>query len=207
MPFDQFISLLVLTFVASWTPGPNNALVASSGAVFGVRRTLPHVGGIGIGFSMLFFGTALGLGPLFTYSPVLQEVLRWFGIVLLLWLAWKIATSGRQGHTKRPHRPFTFVESFLFQWVNPKGWVVAISITSQYVSSPDAVAKTLIIVAVSVFMGWTSAFGWSVFGQQMQRFLQTPLRLRVFNVTMAGLIVMSVIALATGDLGVYQVAG
>ncbi len=199
MAYDQFISLLMLMFVASWTPGPNNALVANSGALFGIRRTLPHVAGIGRGFSMLFLGIAMGLGPLFTYSPLFREILRWIGIAVLIWLAWKIATSGRPGKTRRRDRPFTFVESFLFQWVNPKGWVVAISIASQYITVGQAFSNAVVITLVSLFWAWTSSFGWTVFGGQMQRFLQTPVRLRIFNVSMAALLLLSVASIAKSD--------
>lgn len=199
MEFDQFISLLTLTFVASWTPGPNNALVASSGAMFGVKRTLPHVAGIGIGFCMLFLGVSLGLGPLFTYSPFLREALRWVGVVILIWLAWKIATSGRPGTSATQHQPFTFVQSFMFQWVNPKGWVIAISIVSQFVTVGNAISNVAVIAVVSLFWGWSSSFGWAVFGRQMQRFLHTPARLQAFNVTMAVLLLWSVYSIAGSD--------
>lgn len=200
MSFEQLLSLFALSFVAAWTPGPNNALVASSGARFGVRRTLPHVAGIGIGFPVMVFCIALGLGELFKYSGLLRETLRWIGIAVLVWLSWKIAMSGGGAKTERHSRPFTFLESAAFQWINPKGWVMAISITSQYAGGPHPMANSLIIAAVFVFLGFTSAFGWTLFGQQMQRWLQTPLRLRVFNVSMAALILLSVFAILKAEL-------
>jgi threonine/homoserine/homoserine lactone efflux protein len=200
MGYEQFISLVTLTFVASWTPGPNNALVASSGATFGIRRTLPHVTGIGIGFTLLLLSVALGLGAVFQYSPVLREGLRWLGIAILIWLAWKIASSDGQGGSTGRSRPFTFVESCLFQWINPKAWIVSISIASQYVTDAQFLNNAVIVSGVALFWGWTSAFGWTVFGRQMQRILQTPFRLRLFNISMAGLLLLAVLALATSEL-------
>lgn len=200
MSFEQLLSLIALSFVAAWTPGPNNALVASSGARFGIRQTLPHVAGIGIGFPVMVFCIALGLGELFKYSGLLRESLRWIGIAVLLWLSWKIAFSGSGSKTENRIRPFTFWESAAFQWINPKGWVMAISITSQYAGGRHPLANALIIAAVFIFLGFTSAFGWTVFGQKMQRWLQTPLRLRVFNISMAALILLSVFAILKAEL-------
>ncbi len=200
MTFEHLLSLFMLSFVAAWTPGPNNALVASSGARFGIRRTLPHVAGIGIGFPVMVLCIALGLGELFKYSGLLRESLRWIGIAVLLWLSWKIAFSRGGARAENRIRPFTFWESAAFQWINPKGWVMAISITSQYAGGPRPYASAIIIAAVFVFLGFTSAFGWTVFGQKMQRWLQTPLRLRVFNVSMAVLILLSVFAILKAEL-------
>lgn len=200
MSFEHLLSLFALGVVAAWTPGPNNALVASSGAHFGIRRTLPHVAGIGIGFPVMVFSIALGLGELFKHSDLLREVLRWTGIAVLVWLSWKIATADGNGKAGKHVRPFTFWESAAFQWINPKGWVMAISITSQYAGGTSPYRNALIIAAVFVFLGFTSAFGWTVFGQKMQRWLQTPLRLRVFNVSMAALILLSVFAILRAEL-------
>lgn len=200
MSFEQLFSLFALSFVAAWTPGPNNALVASSGARFGIRQTLPHVAGIGVGFPVMVLIIALGLGELFKYSNLLRETLRWIGIAVLLWLSWKIAFSGGGAKTENRVRPFTFWESTAFQWINPKGWVMAISITSQYAGGARPLLNAAIIAAVFVFLGFTSAFGWTVFGQQMQRWLQTPLRLRAFNISMAALILLSVFAILRAEL-------
>ena len=200
MIFEHLVSLFSLSFVAAWTPGPNNALVASSGARFGMRRTLPHVAGIGIGFPVMVFSIALGLGELFKYSSVLHESLRWIGIAVLLWLSWKIAFSGGSAKPENRIRPVTFWDSAAFQWINPKGWVMAISITSQYAGGARPYASAIIVAAVFVFLGFTSAFGWTVFGQKMQRWLQTPLRLRVFNISMETLILLSVFAILKAEL-------
>lgn len=200
MTFEQLLALFALSFVAAWTPGPNNTLVASSGARFGVRRTLPHVAGIGLGFPFMALCIALGLGELFQYSQLLRESLRLIGIAVLLWLSWKIAVSDQGAGSDKVSRPFTFWESAAFQWINPKGWVMAISITSQYAGGDQPYANAAIITAVFVLLGFSSAFGWTLFGQKMQRWLQTPLRWRVFNITMAALIVLSVIAIARSDL-------
>ena len=129
MKFEYFIALCILSFTAAFTPGPNNALVTASGANFGFRRTFPHVLGISLGFPVMIFIVGLFLGQLFQSSLFLREALRWIGVGLLLYVAYKIATAGGLGSSTGERRPFRFHEAALFQWVNPKGWSMAIAIT------------------------------------------------------------------------------
>ena len=130
MDFETFLSLIVLATVTTWTPGPNNAMVASSGANFGLRRSLPHIMGIAFGFPLMIFVVGLFLGQLFEASAILREVIRWFGAGLMLWLAWKIATSGGLSSASGTPRPMRFYEAAAFQWVNPKAWAMSIAVTS-----------------------------------------------------------------------------
>lgn len=195
MEYDTFIALCILSFTAAFTPGPNNALVAASGANFGFRRTVPHVLGISLGFPIMIFCVGLFLGQVFQSSLMLRELLRWIGVGLLLYVAYKIATAGGLGSSVEERRPFRFHEAALFQWVNPKGWSMAIAITSQF-ATPDAPMRTAAIVAmVFVFFGLTSASTWALLGVSLQRFLETEGRLKRFNVVMAVLIAGCVIFL------------
>lgn len=195
MGYDNLIALCILSFTAAFTPGPNNALVAASGANFGFRRTFPHVLGISIGYPIMIFCVGLFLGQVFQSSLMLRELLRWIGVGLLLYVAYKIATAGGLGSSVGERRPFRFHEAALFQWVNPKGWSMAIAITSQF-ATPDAPMRTAAIVAmVFVFFGLTSASTWALLGVSLQRFLETEGRLKRFNVVMAMLIAGCVIFL------------
>lgn len=195
MGYDNLIALCILSFTAAFTPGPNNALVAASGANFGFRRTFPHVLGISIGYPIMIFCVGLFLGQVFQSSLMLRELLRWIGVGLLLYVAYKIATAGGLGSSVEERRPFRFHEAALFQWVNPKGWSMAIAITSQF-ATPDAPMRTAAIVAmVFVFFGLTSASTWALLGVSLQRFLETEGRLKRFNVVMAVLIAGCVIFL------------
>ena len=188
MGFESFIALCILSFTTAFTPGPNNALVAASGANFGFRRTFPHVLGISLGFPVMIFIVGLFLGQLFQSSLLLREVLRWVGVGLLLHLAYKIATAGGLGSSAGERRPFRFHEAALFQWVNPQGWAMAIAITSQF-ATPDAPMQTAIIIAaVFVFFGFATASTWAVLGVSLQRFLETENRLKWFNRVIALLI-------------------
>jgi threonine/homoserine/homoserine lactone efflux protein len=192
---EFLFSLVALSFAASWTPGPNNALVASSGANFGLRRTMPHVLGIALGFPVMVFIVGLALGEAFQSSVILREILRWGGSALLLWVAWQIATSGGLGHGPGAARPFSFIESAAFQWVNPKGWVMAIAITAQFIS-PAAPFRTATWVAlVFVAAGLTSSLAWAAMGQLLRSWLAQGRRLAMFNLLMGALIALGVVGL------------
>ena len=200
MTFTTIVSLFGLAMVAGWTPGPNNALVATSGAQFGFRRTFPHVAGIGIGFPFMVFCVSLGLGALFQQSALLRETLRVIGIVVLLWFAWKVATAGKPSGQGGRGRPFTFLESASFQWINPKGWIMAISISSQFADPMRPLLSSLIIASVFVIVGFSSASGWTLFGTAMQRWLTTDMRAYIFNWVMAAMLLLSVFLIASSRL-------
>jgi len=195
MPFDQLTALLVLAVTAAFTPGPNNALVASSGAHFGYRRTLPHVLGIALGFGLMVLCIALFLGELFQRSALLRETLRWAGAALLLYVAYKIATAGGLSGDKGRPRPFTFLEAAGFQWINPKAWAMAIAVSTQFVTPVQPVLTAIIIAGIFCIAGIASASTWTVLGVGLGRFLSTERRLRVFNLTMGLLIAACVILL------------
>lgn len=192
---ETFLTLLGLAFVASWTPGPNNSLLASSGATFGIRATLPMILGIITGYPVLITLVGLGLAEAFQQSPLFAAVLHWVGAGLLLWIAWKIATSVAPDTTGKPGRPITYLQSVTFQTVNPKGWAVAIAVTSQYVVGDNANMIAFIIGGAFFFAGLTSTFAWTLFGRAIGRLLQTPQRLMWFNRAMALLIVGFLIVL------------
>lgn len=197
---ETFVSLFGLACAACWTPGPNNTLVANSGARFGVRATTPHIAGIVIGFPFMVFMVAIGLGVVFEQSWLLRETLRWGGVIVLIWFAYKIATASPSDDTDQRSRPFTFLESAAFQWINPKAWVMAIGITAQYANPETPVLGALIISGVFLFVGFTSALGWTILGKTASLWLTSAIRLRIFNVIMAALIVFSVVAIAFAEL-------
>jgi threonine/homoserine/homoserine lactone efflux protein len=195
MGCDSLVALFILSFSAAFTPGPNNALVAASGANFGFRRTFPHILGISLGFPVMIFIVGLFLGQVFQSSLLLRELLRWIGVGLLFYVAYKIAIAGGLGSSSEESRPFRFDEAALFQWVNPKGWSMAIAITSQF-ATPNAPMQTAVIIAaVFVFFGLTSASTWAVLGVSLQRFLETDDRLKWFNRVIAMLIAGCVVFL------------
>lgn len=200
MPIEMLISLASLAFAAAFTPGPNNTLVATSGARFGFNKTLPMIFGIGFGFPFMIFCVALGLGALFEASIFLREVMRWAGVLILIWFAWKIANGPVSVSQDEGFQPLTFLQMAGFQWINPKGWAMAISVTAQFAGDGNAIVRAIILSAVFVVMGLGSATTWTFFGKSIRQFLTSEFRFRIFNIVMAALILMSVLAISFADL-------
>jgi threonine/homoserine/homoserine lactone efflux protein len=186
--------LVTFAVATSVTPGPNNVMITASGANFGFARSVPHMLGIGIGFMVMIVGVGLGLGQAFERFPVLHEVLRYGGAAYLLYLAWRIATAAPAATDAKPAaaRPLSFVQAALFQWVNPKGWMMAAGALSTYTTvGGDFVFETVLIALVFGAIGLPSVALWALLGVGIGRQLQTPGALRAFNVTMAVLLIAS----------------
>lgn len=195
MTTETFLTLLLLASSAAFTPGPNNALVAASGANFGYRRSLPHVLGIALGFPILIFIAGFFLGEIFQRSDLLRDVLRWGGAAILLWLAWKVATTGGLGGSQSRPRPFTFVEAAAFQWINPKAWTMAIAITAQFVTPQAPFASALTVAVVFIGVGLVSASTWAIAGTAIRRAADTPEKQRAVNIVMGLLLAGCVVLL------------
>lgn len=184
-------ALSAFALVSSITPGPNNMMLMASGANFGLRRTVPHALGVGIGFTLMIVLVGVGLMGLFDLFPVLNIILKVVSVVYLLWLAWKIANAAAPDtETGARGMPMTFVQAVLFQWVNPKAWSMALSAIALY--APDRNFGAVLLVAV-VFgiINLPSTSLWAVMGQVLRGWLSSRKRLRAFNWTMAALLVGS----------------
>lgn len=195
MSLNAIITLFAITLAAAWTPGPNNALLAGSSAKFGFRRTIPHALGVGLGYPLMVFVVALFLGVAFKNSVILQDILRYGGAVMLLWVAFKIARTGGLGKASGPVRPFYFHEAVAFQWINPKAAVMAVSLTAQFVNPAHMLQTSLIISGISLVSGLSSAFGWAGLGVSLRRFLSVGSRMRIFDITMGIIIALGVFIL------------
>ena len=201
MPIDSLIALFGILLAATWTPGPNNMMLASSGATFGLRATVPHIAGVFIGFGFMLFIVALGLGEVFERVPVLHTILRWVGAALLLWVAWRISNIKAPGEPGARTQPFTFIQAAAFQWVNPKGWAMCVALVGQFMGGESSIVIAGIMAGVSMVSGVTSATGWAAFGEFLQRWLKSTQRLKAFNLSMAAVIVVGVIFILWSGLG------
>ena len=193
---ELIAAFIAFAFVSSITPGPNNLMLMASGANFGFRRTVPHMLGVGLGFSLMVALVGVGLVQVFDTYPVSYTVLKVVSIAYLLYLASKIATAAAPDHNGAGGQPLTFLQAAAFQWVNPKGWAMALTAVTVYAPSRDLEAVLLIAVLFGV-VNLPSVSSWTVLGQQMQRFLTLPWRLRAFNMGMAVLLLGSLVPLLT----------
>ncbi|HUE94550.1 LysE family translocator [Pseudomonas sp.] len=192
MTAELLIAFIAFAFVTSVTPGPNNMMLLASGVNFGLRRSLPHMFGISLGFMLLVASVGLGLGQLFEQVPLLHNVLRYLGAAYLLYLAWKIARSGAPQHGEQPvGKPFTFLQAAAFQWVNPKAWIMAIGAITTYTPQENFVVNVLLIAALFALVNCPSVGLWTVAGSLLRNWLSNARALRVFNIGMALLLVAS----------------
>lgn len=196
MTFELLTALVAFAFVMSITPGPNNMMLLASGANFGFRRSIPHMLGIGIGFTVMVALVGLGLMQLFDLFPSSYLILKIFSALYLAWLAWKIANASSPNTVQDAGQPMTFVQAALFQWVNPKAWSMALSAITLYAPSREILAVLLVALAFGLVNLPTVSL-WTILGQQMQRVLHTPKRLRAFNWTMAVLLILSLVPALT----------
>ncbi len=198
MTFELFLALTSFALATSITPGPNNLMLLASGANFGFRPTLPHMLGISIGHGFMIIMVGLGLITLFETFPVLHVIMQALSVVYLLYLAWKIANAAPPADGQAPGKPFTFLQAAAFQWVNPKAWFMALTAISVYAPSEAFLAIVTVAFTFSA-VNFPSILVWVCLGQSMRRVLTNHRRLRLFNVTMAALLVAS-LALILGPI-------
>ncbi len=194
-----FIALVGFAFVSSITPGPNNMMLLASGANYGFRRTLPHLLGVSFGHAFMIVVVGLGLIQVFDAYPITLQIMKWGSVAYLIYLSWKIANAApkKADGSVTEGKPFTALQAAAFQWVNPKGWFMALTALSAYTATHDLIG----VVTVAVVFAMTnlpSCTVWVTMGQQMRRFLTSPGRLRAFNWTMAVLLILTLIPILQG---------
>ena len=194
---DLVLPVALFAVSMSITPGPNNVMVTASGANFGYRRTIPHLLGIGLGYPAMVAGVGFGLGGVFVAVPSMHVVLKYVGSAYILWMAWKTATaSGTSGAKEQPGRPLTFLQAAAFQWVNPKGWVVAVGAISAFTTvQGDLFFEVGAITLTFACVNYPCASVWTLSGVGIGRLLKRGNRLRAFNLAMALLLVASIVPL------------
>ncbi|MET0406767.1 MAG: LysE family translocator [Hyphomicrobium sp.] len=186
MSHELFLSLIAFAFVSAMTPGPNNTMLLTSGVNFGFNRTWPHMLGVTVGFAIMIVAVGLGVGQVFTAFPSLYRALRIASIAYLVWLAWRIASAGATDPIVGDKaRPMTFLEAALFQWVNPKAWMVCLSVAANYVSPQELWWDLTVLTVVFLIVSLISTTSWALFGTSLRVFLQDPKSMRIFNVCMA----------------------
>lgn len=193
MPSDVLLALALFCAVSSVTPGPNNMMLLSSGATFGVRRTIPHMLGISAGCVTMVLLLGFGLAGIAGRFPWFYASLHIVSTGYLLWLAWRIATSSGAGTASERARPLGFLGAAIFQWVNPKAWAMALGATTSFARPAYLAIDVPLIALILAVVGLPCILLWAAGGIAVRRLLDRPGALRAFNVAMAALLVMSLL--------------
>ena len=190
---ELYLAIFFFGVSTGVTPGPNNIMLMTSGMNFGIKRSIPHVLGICVGFPVMIILIGLGFSIVFEKLPILHEVIKILGLVYLLYLSWLIASASPDKLESKESKPFTFLQAALFQWVNPKAWVVATSSISAYTTLEGNIYSQVLIIAIAFFFAAIIATStWLVFGKGIKQILQSAKQQRIFNISMAALLVASV---------------
>ena len=175
------------------TPGPNNAMILASGLNHGIRRSLPHLFGINVGFMVMVIVVGLGLGTMFAAAPMLHDVIKIVGILYLSYLAWLIAATPVNDLERQEAKPLSFWQAGLFQWVNPKAWIMVTGAIAAYTSpAADMALQVLVMAGIFFVMGTPCTTVWLCGGASLKHLLRKPAHQRAFNVSMAILLIASI---------------
>jgi len=189
----EIISIALFWFVTAYTPGPNNVVASYSGFNFGIMKTLPHIFGVTLGFTSLVLFLTIGLINVFKLFPIIQVIMKYLGTLFLIYLAYKIATSTTSDETKKEN-PVKFVETFFFQYLNPKGVTVAIIVVSTYVElGENYINYATQVVLLALLFSSTSITLWTFIGKFLRKFATNEKFIKYFNYAMSSLLLLSII--------------
>jgi len=193
---ELYIAILVFAVSTTITPGPNNIMIMSSGLNFGLKRSLPHLMGICLGFPLMVAGVGLGFGAIFERFPVIHEVIKVLGVLYLIYLAYLVATSAPKSldNNTSETKPLTFIQAALFQWINPKAWVMATGAVAAYTTQDASIMLQVMFISLAFLIAGVPCVGmWLVCGTWLKRFLKEVKYQRLFNLTMALLLIVSIL--------------
>jgi threonine/homoserine/homoserine lactone efflux protein len=193
MKWELLPALLTFAFISSWTPGPNNTLLMASGINHGLRKTLPLIFGVWLGFPAMIAVIGLGLGQVFATFPAIYTFMKYAGAAYMLWLAFKIATSTPNSDGGSYSPPLTFLQAASFQWINPKGWTMAVASLTAYTLPQNYNFGVAAVATAFLISGAGSSFCWALFGTLLRRVLSNPKWFRVINIVLALSLVVSLL--------------
>jgi threonine/homoserine/homoserine lactone efflux protein len=186
------IPLLLFCLSTMLTPGPNNFMLMNSGLNFGLQRSLPHYLGICLGFPLMVLIVSLGFGEIFQKYLWLKHALKIIGSVYMLYLAGQILFSVAKSKAKSNAKPFSFFQAVMFQWINPKAWLMAIGAVSIFSLVDNYIQNAIIISVVFLIIGLPSIGSWLLFGASLRKILKNEKHQRWFNIAMAVCLIASI---------------
>ena len=191
--FKLFFALISYYFVMFVTPGPNNAMLTASGIKFGFKKTIPHLIGIPFGHVIQITLVCFGLGNLFQKYPLVQNYLKWLCFIYLLYLGWKIIGSFSE-HKKESGRPLKLYEAALFQFMNPKAWVVALTASTAFFPvNENFYLATTFVALTAPFICFPSICLWALFGSSIKKLIKNAKIKKIVEYFLAVLLVITAI--------------
>ena len=196
-----WVALALFVFATSITPGPNNLMLTVTGAQFGLRATVPAMAGILAGMSLLIGLAGAGVATLLLTAPGLEPALRALGLGYLLWLAWKLCAPDARLDSREIRRPLTMTEAILFQFANPKAWMMAMTAASTFLpgllpaTSGNQTTATLAAALCFMLIGGPCIACWAILGAALQCWLRQGSRLRRFNIVMGLLLAVTALGM------------
>ena len=191
--YPDLAALMILMFVAAFTPGPNNLLSSYSGFNFGIKRTLPLIYGVTFGFPLLIIIINSGLIIFFKKFPALQEIIKILGSVFILYFAYKVALN-KSSEEQKIKNPAKFFNMLFFQFINPKAVLFAIIVVSTFINTNENfIRDTIIVLSVAISFSFVSIFSWCLLGKFLRKFATNEKFIQVFNYVMSFLLIVCVI--------------
>jgi len=191
--YPQLIPLIFFTVAAAFTPGPNNIIGSYSGFNFGIKKSLPLILGVTFGYTILITLAASGLNIIFSAYPMLKTIIKVIGSIFLIYLAYKISFQNKIKE-KTIKNPVKFIDTFIFQFINPKGVFAAITSISLFVElGENYTYHSMIVILVSFFCAITSITSWCLLGKFLRRFAKNKKFIQRFNYSMSFSLIVCVI--------------
>ena len=191
--YPELFLLIGISFSLGFTPGPNNAVAAFSGFNFGIKKTIPHIFGVTFGFTSVVFALTIGLVNVFKLFPIIQTVLKYLGSLFLIYLAYKISFS-KTSNEEKNENPISFLDTFIFQFLNPKGVLIGIIIVSTYVEYGENYLNYATQVILFAFIvSLSSITFWTFVGKYLRKFATNEQFIKYFNYVMSVLLLLSII--------------
>ena len=184
--WELIVAISAYYFVMYITPGPNNSILTASGIKFGFVRSIPNIFGIPTGHSIQLALVCIGLGSLFIKFPLLLTILKYVGAAYLLYLAWKMLGSLNISLSEKKSSPLKFYEAILFQFVNPKAWVICITAVSLFFPEKENFfVGTIFMVIMSTIINLPSISVWALGGSVIRYYLNKNILKKIIEILLA----------------------
>ena len=189
----DIILLIGISFSLGFTPGPNNAVASFSAFNFGIKKTLPIIMGVGLGYTVLVILSNFILISIFEQYPILQDIIKILGTFFLIYLAYKISFSVSSSKNENKN-PVKFYETFFFQFINPKGVMAAITLISKFVREESFLSTSIAVILVCSITAFLSISSWALLGKFLRKFATNNNFIKRFNYAMSIILLFCVVS-------------